>query len=105
MKTFQFRNLIREEVRRALKEADDSEGLYDVISNPAAAKLQKTIDAKYRKLFYAIDETPALNRMLDSYMNRTDSFETAEDFKNYNEGLIEVFMTVIKDLKKVNSIL
>jgi hypothetical protein len=101
MKTFQFRNLIREEVRKALKESDD----YGVISNPAAAQLQKTIDAKYRKLFYAIDETPALNRMLDSYMNRTDSFETAEDFKNYNEGLIEVFMTIIKDLKKVNSVL
>ena len=38
-------------------------------------------------------------------MNRTDSFETAEDFKDYNDALIEVFMTIIKDIKKVNSIL
>jgi len=105
MKISQFRALIKEEVRKTLREADDLEGLYDVIDNPTAAKLQKAIDAKYKKLYYAIDETPALNSIVKPYMNRTDSFETAEDFINYNEGLIEVFMTAVKDLKKVNSIL
>ena len=100
-----IRGIIREEVKKSLKESDDLEGLYDVIDNPTAVKLQKAIDAKYSKLYNAIDSTPVLNSILDAYTNRTDSFETAEDFKNYNEGLIQVFTMAIKDLKKVNSLL
>jgi hypothetical protein len=38
-------------------------------------------------------------------MNRTDSFETAEDFYNYNDGLREVFEMAIKDIVKIQSIL
>ena len=97
MKTDQFKSLVREEIKRVLKEADDLEGLYDVIDNPAAAKLQKAVDAKYKKLYYAIEKSPALKAAMESYMNRTDSFETSEDFKNYNEGLINIFTMAVKE--------
>ena len=99
MKTSQFRSLIREEVKRVLKEASDDDFNYEELLGPVVGKAQKAFDKKYGWVVSKLADLPEM----ESFMNRYDSFENAEDVKNFNEGAIEYFTTFITKLKAINN--
>lgn len=64
-----------------------------------AARFQKSFDRKYRAVMEAVTESGEL----DAYMNRDNSLETPGDYKEFNQGAIEYFTELVKDLKMVNA--
>ena len=102
MKKSEFRALLREEIRKVVNEQLDPEA-YEVLG--AAASAQKAADDKYQSIYNAITDSPALAGKMDGYMNRDESFDTPEDFKNFNNGTIAILTAAVKELKKVNGLI
>ena len=108
MNKLQFRQLVREEIKKVLKESPshdngdyaasgEEDGVYEMLGPVGEA--QKAFDTEFG---WVMRELMEIDEM-QGYMNRYNSFESPEDIKNFNKGAIAYFTNFITKLKAINT--